>query len=540
MLHANNFKHILVGALLFPVLSGVMMLLGWPPNTLILLLFVGLVPLFYSLELIQQLPGKRAYVLFFGTQLIAHLIWIAVSMKWLASTSPQSYLTGILIESTVLALGLTPTVWFAKNWGQTRAFLFFSSAWMSVEYLNQQWMFGTPYFTLGSGFGMHPSWVQHYEFIGIEGGSFWVLTVNFLWYKTISRFLKKEVWTKSLLFASAIWLIPIGISWLMYNTEILGEKKKVAVLHTFVKPNQLEFTNYPEHMTERLFQNSKPALDANSELIIWPEVIVNNLGWLSNITQEKAFVSIYKSIEKYPATTICTGGYGFSIAPQELHGDPYTSYDSVYKYHYLTHNIALSISYGERAPIRSKEVFVPFQERIPMLKEFPFMENLADMVGSDSKISYYPNGVEVHKTKSGWLYAPILCYESIFPLKMNEKAESSDLISISANEFWNTDLSGSEQYLYNNVLIAIQNRIPIAKSSNSGASGIIDKKGNILKMKIGRDTGILIQEVALKDGSTVYASLSGSFYFIAVLTFLVGTFYVKLRFLKKIVRSKKV
>lgn len=538
MLQANNFKKILVGVLLLPVLSGVLMLFGWPPNTLILLLFVGLVPLFYSLELIQQLSVKRAYVLFFGSQLIAHLSWIAVSMKWLASTSPQSYLTGIVIESAVLALALTPTVWFAKNWGQTRSFLFFASAWMSVEYLNQQWMFGTPYFTLGSGFGMHPSWVQHYEFIGVEGGSFWVLTVNFLLYKTISRFLKKEAWIKPLTISAAMLLIPIGISMMIYQTESTGDKKKVAVLHTFVKPNQTEFTNFPEHMTKRLFQHSLPALNANSELVVWPEVIINNLGWLTNITQEKAFASIYKAIEKYPNATICTGGYGFSIAPQELFGDPYTSYDSVYNYHYLTHNIALSISYGERAPIRSKEVFVPFQERIPMLKEFPFMENLADMVGSDSKISYYPNGIEVHKTKSGWLYAPILCYESIFPLKMNEKAESSHLISISANEFWNTDLSGSEQYLYNNVLMAIQNRIPIAKSSNSGASGIIDKKGNILKKKIGRDTGILIQEVALNDGSTVYASLAGSFYFLAVVTFLGGTFYVFIQYLKHLTRSK--
>lgn len=533
MLQANNFKQIGIGVLLFSILSGVLMLLGWPPNRLILLLFVGLAPLFYSLQLIQNLKGKRAYLLFFCSQFIAHFLWIAVSMKWLASTSPQSYLTGILIESVVLALALTPSLWFAKNWGQTSAFLFFAAAWLSVEYLNQQWMFGTPYFTLGSGFGMHPSWVQHYEFIGIEGGSLWVLTVNYFAYRSCSLLIKKEVWIKPFAIGAAILFIPIGISMMIYQTETTGEKKKVAVLHAFVKPNQAEFTNFPEHMTKRLFQKSLPALNANSELVVWPEVIINNLGWLTNITQEKAFESIYKAIEKYPNATICTGGYGFSIAPEELYDDPYTSFDSVYKYHYLTHNIALSITYGERAPIRSKEVFVPFQERIPMLKEFPFMENLADMVGSNSKISYYPAGVEIHKVKTGWLYAPILCYESIFPLRMNQKAAESDLISILANEFWNTDLSGSEQYLYNNVLIAIQNRIPIAKSSNSGASGIIDKKGNILKKKVGRDTGILVQEVALKDRSTVYASIAGSFYFFAIVAFFVGSFYVFIQHLKR-------
>lgn len=533
MLQANNFKQILVGVLLFPLLSGLLMLLGWPPNRMFLLLFVGLVPLFFSVDLLKNSGGKRAYLLFFIGQFIAHLLWVAVSMKWLASTSPQSYLTGIIIESTVLALALTPTMWFAKHWRKNARFFFFAAAWMSVEYLNQHWMFGTPYFALGSGFGMHPSWVQHYEFIGIEGGSLWVLGVNYLMYRAIVCFQQRSGWFKATSIAFVALVFPMVVSLFIYNAETSGEVKRVAVLHAFVKPNQQEFTDFPEHMTAQLFRNSLAALKTESELIVWPEVIVNNLGWLSNITQEKAFVSVYKALEKYPNTTVCTGGYGFSVAPRELHDDPYTSFDSTYNYYYLTHNIALSISYGERAPIRSKSVFVPFQERIPMLKEFPFMENLADMVGSNSKISYYPNGVEIHKTKSGWFYAPILCYESIFPLEMARKANDAELISISANEYWNTDLSGSEQYLYNNVLMAIQSRTPIAKSSNSGASGIIDKKGTILQKRVGRDTGILIQDVALKDRSTLYTSLAGSFYFIAILTFVLGAGFALFQFFKR-------
>jgi apolipoprotein N-acyltransferase len=255
-------------------------------------------------------------------------------------------------------------------------------------------------------------------------------------------------------------------------------------------------------------------------LIVWPEVVIPNLGWLMSINQEKAFVSIYQHLKEYPQTTICTGGYGFTLTKSSTEEDPYASYDPANKYYYLTHNIALSITYGERSPLRSKAYFVPFQERIPLLKEIPFMANLADLVGGNAKISYYPNGVEIHQTKSKIAYTPMLCYESVFPLIMAEKSKESNLIVIAANENWNKDLSGSKQYVYNNVGMAIQSRIPIAKSSNSGVSAIIDKYGNILEERIGRNVGLIIQEVSLSEGPTFYVKIAGIFYWFSVICFL--------------------
>jgi apolipoprotein N-acyltransferase len=102
---------------------------------------------------------------------------------------------------------------------------------------------------------------------------------------------------------------------------------------------------------------------------------------------------------------------------------------------------------------------------------------------------------------------------------MAEKADESDLIVIAANENWNKDLTGSKQYLYNNVGMAIQSRIPIAKSSNSGVSAIIDKFGNVLDERIGRNSGLITQKISLAEGPTFYSSISGIFYWISVLLF---------------------
>jgi apolipoprotein N-acyltransferase len=159
-------------------------------------------------------------------------------------------------------------------------------------------------------------------------------------------------------------------------------------------------------------------------------------------------------------------------------------------------------------------------------------------VGGNAKISYYPNGVEIHQTKSKITYAPMLCYESVFPLIMAEKSKEANLIVIAANENWNKDLSGSKQYVYNNVSMAIQSRIPIAKSSNSGVSAIIDKYGNILEERIGRNTGLITQEISLSDGPTLYAKISGLFYWLSVILFIPAYFLFLMLSLKLFFQKK--
>lgn len=518
MLRSPNVGFWLKGVLIFPLLSGLLLLLGWPPIGIFPVMFLGLAPFFFAFDQLAQLDRGK-YLAVFLASFTGHFLWIGYSLKWLQVTSPQSYLTAISMESVSLSLAMIPVVWVGTKYGKHWRFVFFAAAWMTVEFLNQHWLLGTPYFTLGNGFGMFPQLIQHYEFIGVEGGTLWLLTSNYFIYLLILSIREKKAALKYGGIAAALIVVPMLLSLMLYSGEAEGEKIKVSVLHTFVQSSTPELTQKPELMTDSLFDMSEPALKGEPALLVWPEVIINNMGWLMSISQEKAFTSIYKRLAQYPKTTICSGGYGFSL-DKAGKDNPYATYDEANSYYYVTHNIALSVTYGERSPIRSKENFVPFQERIPLLKEFPFMANFADIVGSNAKITYFEKGVEVHKTKSGVLYTPVLCYESVFPLDMTRKAADVELITISANENWNKDLSGSVQYLYNNVGMAIQGRTPLAKSSNSGISCVIDKKGNVLEQRKGRNTGLITQTVALGNGPTVYSKISSLFYWTGIIIFI--------------------
>ena len=118
-----------------------------------------------------------------------------------------------------------------------------------------------------------------------------------------------------------------------------------------------------------------------------------------------------------------------------------------------------------------------------------------------------------------------LCFESTYPLRMASNAEESDFIAILANENWNKDLSGSEQYLYSNVGMAIQSRTSIVRSSNSGISAIINSYGEIVGRRKGKDIGVIEADILPKEELTFYESISGllyklsSFIFVASLIF---------------------
>ena len=526
------------GVIILPLLSGLLMTFGWPTYGVFPMLFLGLIPLFFAFDEIEKIEKKSRYFAVFMASFIAHFLWIGVSLKWVSTTSPQSFVTAISLESLSLSLAVIPACWVGLKYGKNWRFVFFAVAWLSIEFLNQNWLLGTPYFALGSGFGMYPKIIQHYEFIGIEGGSLWLLICNFLIYRLILKFKNKEKFAKSLVTSLVVVFFPILISLSIYQKQDTVDLKKISVLHTFINSNTTEYSIHPDIITDSLIHFSEKALKEQSNLIVWPEVVIPNVGWLMSINQEKAFTSIYTYLKDFPTTTICAGGYGFTLSKATNQEDPYASYDPTNKYYYLTHNVALSVTYGERSPIRSKKFFVPFQERIPLLKEFPFMANFADLVGGNSKISYYPNGVETHETKSKISYTPMLCYESVFPLTMAHKALESDLIVIATNEYWNKDLSSSKQYLYNNVGIAIQSRIPIAKSSNSGVSAIVDKYGNVLEERIGRNIGLITKSVSLADGPTFYASIAGMFYWLSVFLFVPVYFLFLVIGLKSFFRKK--
>jgi apolipoprotein N-acyltransferase len=504
------------------ILSGILMFLGWPTFGIFPLLFVGIVPLFFALEKLEEGFGKWKFPLLLVTIFIAHFVWIGVSLRWVHVTSPKTYYIAITLESLSIALALLPYFLIKKQLGDKMKWVFFLVAWMAVEYFNQHWMMGAPYFALGSGFGMYPQLIQLYEFIGIEGGTLFLLLSNVFFFTLIKAIFQKKV-EKANIIALSIALSPFVLSLFFSMSEEKESSKDrihIAALHTYQETYTTETHNHPEKVVDGLYNLSSKSDLNQFELICWPETVISNMGWLNGLINENAYKSLYAKLDQHKDLSICTGGYGFSLA-KDGPNDPYSRLDEARGFYFQAHNVAVTINKTGRWPIRSKEIFIPFQERIPFLKEMPFLRNFADVVGANETVSYYEYGDNLHKTLKGNIFVPVLCFESIYPVRMAENAKDANFVTILANEFWNKDLSGSDQYMFNHIAIAIQSRTPIIRSSNSGISVIIDRRGNVIERRKGSDVGVISAVLNKKTDQTFYEKIAGVFYGLSTFLFFV-------------------
>jgi apolipoprotein N-acyltransferase len=517
MILVNQMKNTSISIAL-ACLSGLFLYFSWPSIGIFPLLFVGFVPLFFALERLSAWDSKWRLLVLLVAAFLAHIIWIGGSFRWIHAASPKSYQIAVITESLTLMIALAPILSVKKRLGEKAMWIYFVAAYMTVEWINQHWMMGTPYFLLGSGLGMYPKLIQIYEYIGVEGGSLFILLVNLGFFFVLKNRLAARNTKYSWLFLAAA-IFPFVLSTFI-NANLEGPIKnqiKVAALHTYMETYSEESHKNPELVVDSLWGMSRKANLNDIDIIVWPETIISNMGWVNNLANEKAYASVSEKLAVYPDLSICFGGYGFSEV-LEKDKDAYTVTDAARGFHYTSHNLAVSMNSSGRWPVRGKEIFIPFQERIPFLDQLPFLKNFADLVGSNTMVSVYKNSDKIHRTAKGQKYAPLLCFESIYPIKMAEYASQSNFLLILSNEFWNKDLSGSDQYMYSHVGMAIQSRTPIVRSCNSGNSVIVDKGGNIVTLRKGKDVGVIRATVVGKTDETFYELIAGGFYKLSVVT----------------------
>ena len=77
-------------------------------------------------------------------------------------------------------------------------------------------------------------------------------------------------------------------------------------------------------------------------------------------------------------------------------------------------------------------------------------------------------------------FAPMICYEAIFPHASYPKGERPQWLVTVTNDAWYGDTSGPRQHLDMARLRAIEAGLPLARSANTGISALFDGKGRLL------------------------------------------------------------
>ena len=144
----------------------------------------------------------------------------------------------------------------------------------------------------------------------------------------------------------------------------------------------------------------------------------------------------------------------------------------------LLSNSVIMLSPGTDAiEVYDKIHLVPFGEYVPLGNLFPFIKKLVVAIGD------FVHGKDVTVMNTPFAkIGNLICYEIAFPGLVRKFIDKgANLIVTVTNDAWFGRTSAPYQHFSMAVFRAIENRVPVARSANTGISGFIDSRGRIIQ-----------------------------------------------------------
>lgn len=494
------------------------MWLAWPPIPYTSpLLLIGMLPLLIAIGQIRDSEkgkkGKRVFL----TAGLTFLIWNTACIYWVynaisAYNSPLVALPVSLIPYGLGALLMTFAFWlyyrlsiYATKWV---AYAGLISFWIAMEYLHQSWDLAFPWMNLGNGFASIHQLIQWYEYTGVYGGSFWILISNILAFETWKAFRtttgKSRLKPALVFFATVI--IPMVFSLVTYTRY---KEKPVPVNVVTVQPNidpyeKLGGISVADQLTT-LTKLSDSVAQPNTEYFIWPETAISNYSDEERIFSNPEFIRCQDFLTKYKNGTLITG-----IESIKRYQDKRTvsaKYDVNSGIYYDNFNAAIQIENSSNVQFYHKSKLVPGAEKMPFPKTLSFLAPVFAELGGSVGGWGWQDAPAVFYAQSGIGVDPVICYESIWGDWVGQSVKAgAQFIAIITNDGWWKDTSGKDQHLLYAKLRAIETRRWVIRSANTGISGFINQRGDIVKQSKWWTRSAIKADINLNSDLTFYVN----------------------------------
>jgi apolipoprotein N-acyltransferase len=497
---------------LLSVLSGIILSLGWPMNGFPFLLFVGFVPLLFVEDFIdrrREFFHKYSIVKF---SFIAFFTWNLLTIYWIWNST---------IAGGVMALLLNPmfmTIAFSAYHLSKRVFLNRTHAvylllfyWVAFEFVHLDWDLSFPWLNLGNGFAMYTKWVQWYEYTGILGGTFWIVLINILVFKLIQSFKKVSKFSFSVIFQGSVILlliaVPMIISLVIYrNYEASGQEAEVIVTQPNVDPWSEQYDLPPSEVIERNLGLATPLLTPETEFIVCPESAIQEDIWLTSVDKSRSVKQIRSFISEHPNINILIGASSFRMFEE---GEPLTQtarkFNDVDKY-YEAFNTVMFLNAKEEIGTYHKSKLVPGPEKLPFQKVMTPLQNFVfDLGGTVGSLGSSPERTVFTSSDGKFKVPGIICYESIYgDFCAGFVRNGANLLFIITNDGWWGNTAGHRQHFTFAKLRAVETRRCVARSANTGISGFIDQRGDIIQKTEYWQPDVLKASLKANEELTVY------------------------------------
>ncbi|MDD4223731.1 MAG: apolipoprotein N-acyltransferase [Candidatus Cloacimonetes bacterium] len=466
--------------LLLTLLSALLLALSRLPLHLGWLVFFAWLPL---LRVFERGQASSRDLLRMG--FVMSLVYCAIVFYWLVYVNPGAILGVTLVYIFAYYLvfyGINRIFRTLPRW----RWLGFLSILITFEYIQNFGETRFPWFNQGYSLAEYPLLIQAADLIGIVGLSALVICVNLLLHQlwpSLPKWLpgrtkpfanRPEAFGRkqgrALTALVLLFVVWIGYGW-HCQRDLELEKHEAGIFA--MQPSILQDLKWePEQYDASLATFRDLTLQAaadSARLVIWPEgAMIGDLDGVSRARRDlravvdTARVDIFTGFQHYvydPAHPMKTRSYNTASLYQP------TNFDNVLYF---------------------KNILVPVGERMLWLHLFPFLwkVNLGQANWEfGTELAWYESG--------GYRFSPSICYELAFPGIFHRMAiprdtlgggfAKSDYLVNITNDAWFGTSYGPWLHAVMARFRAVENRIQIYRSANTGISLIVDPKGRVLQ-----------------------------------------------------------
>ncbi|MBL7170980.1 MAG: apolipoprotein N-acyltransferase [Candidatus Omnitrophica bacterium] len=429
----------------------------------------ALVPWFLAIR------GKRALYSFFLSLWMGILFW-GITLFWLRLVTGLGFfllLPYLGLYFAVFGWGLSQIYGRSRRIGTVPGFqILIPLVWVLLERLRGVLLGGFPWLSLSHGQYLNIPLLQWASLAGEGIISGIIILVNLIIMAIFLSRGKKRIFLAIALFL-IILSVHVGGKILLKREADKQETLRVAV----IQPNIIEKWD-KDSMEENfniLMGLNCESLKERPQFIIWPES-----SFSSDLEKDRLHLEQLKGFAREHNLYLLVGAIK-EVAQGEFY------------------NRAILISPGDEISSYDKVRLVPFGEYVPLGEKFPRWERwVEDIAGY--RFSFVPGKEQNILSIDSTPFGVLICFEDIFPgLSRRFKEKGARLLINITDDHWFGRGPAPYQHLAASVLRAVENRLPVVRSANTGISAFIDSSGRIINMVEKEGHAIFVRGVSVQE-----------------------------------------
>lgn len=497
------------------ILTGLLLGISWP-HALgysqvfpagVFLIFFAFIPFLLAERYVYEKRLRPWRVVIFSY--CAMVVFNFIATWWIVNASAGGMVLAVFVNALLMTFFIAVFHLVHRRLGHYWGYTAFVCLWMCYEYCHYHWELSWPWLNLGNAFASTTGWVQWYEYTGIGGGTLWILLVNLAGFQVVHR-LKSGIAFKENIKPLATWVLAVALP-ILWSVVIYKnyEEKKAPIDVVVVQPNIDPYGDKFGNMTaeEQLIIFLRQAFmeaDSTVDFIVGPETALPYSIEENSLKTSGEVELIQRAFARLQKTAVLIG-----MSSHRVYAKGSNMPDNARKYPDGTgvefYNSALYLSPKGDYDVYHKAQLVLGVEKIPFAKWLPFMEDWALNMGGTTGtlgISEKPVVFEHNPSK----VAPSICYESIYGDHMAAFVrDGANVLFVITNDGWWGDTPGYKQHFDYGRLTAISLRRSIAQSANTGISGFIDQRGDVVMHTGWWERTAIRQKINLNNELTFYA-----------------------------------